>query len=62
MLQTISTVGTAILFCCIPIFLDCTRPVLAIVLIALFGAFFAGEVAGAFTATLFVAPCFTGLF
>lgn len=30
------------------------------ILVACFGIFFAGEIAGAFTATLFIAPSFTG--
>lgn len=61
-LETFSSIGTSILSCCIVIYLDCTRPGLALFLVALLGAIFAGEVAGAFTATLFIAPCFTGLF
>jgi hypothetical protein len=45
-LQTVSTFGTASVFISMGLFLDCTRPTLAMVLCSLFGLFFAGEIAG----------------
>ncbi|KAI6171261.1 MFS domain-containing protein [Aphelenchoides bicaudatus] len=59
-LQTISSIGTACVFISMGLFLDCTQVMLAKILVVLFGVFFAGEIAGAFTATLYIAPSFTG--
>lgn len=42
------------------LFVDCTRESLALVLVTLFGVFYAGFMPGAFTAMISVAPAFTG--
>ncbi|KAI6180526.1 Sialin [Aphelenchoides besseyi] len=59
-LQSVATVGAAIILGAMSLFLDCTHPTLAMILIILFGMLFSGEVAGSFTAILFIAPPFTG--
>ncbi|KAI6206364.1 hypothetical protein M3Y94_00901700 [Aphelenchoides besseyi] len=59
-LQTVATAGAALILVAMSLFLDCTRPNLAMILIILFGMLFSGEVAGSFTAILFIAPPFTG--
>jgi hypothetical protein len=38
-----ATMGSAIVLICMGLFLDCTRPTLALLLTMLFGAFFAGN-------------------
>ncbi|KAI6179168.1 MFS domain-containing protein [Aphelenchoides besseyi] len=58
-LQTVATMGAAIVLVAMSS-LDCTRPTLAMILIVSFGALFSGEIAGSFTATLFIAPPYTG--
>ncbi|CAD5233257.1 unnamed protein product [Bursaphelenchus xylophilus] len=53
-------IGLASTFVALALFVDCTRVGLAIFLFIAFGATFAGQVAGAYTAILFVAPPFVG--
>lgn len=52
--------GTAIAFASMAYFVDCTKPTLAMLLLILFGVCFGGEIAGAFTTILFLAPPFVG--
>ncbi|CAD5230509.1 unnamed protein product [Bursaphelenchus okinawaensis] len=59
-MQAYAAIGTAGTFLCLALFVDCTRVTLAIVLFISFGLFFSGQVAGAYTAILFVAPPFVG--
>ncbi|CAD5230511.1 unnamed protein product [Bursaphelenchus okinawaensis] len=59
-MQTFACLGTASMFVAIAFLVDCTTPTLAMVLLVLFGVTFSGEIAGAFTAILFIAPPFVG--
>uniref|UniRef100_A0A915DR40 Major facilitator superfamily (MFS) profile domain-containing protein n=1 Tax=Ditylenchus dipsaci TaxID=166011 RepID=A0A915DR40_9BILA len=59
-LQTFANAGSAIVLIAMAVFVDCTRPTLSLILLAIFGVCFAGAMAGAFTATLSIAPPFTG--
>lgn len=52
--------GTAASFVALAYFVDCSTPTLAMVVLVMFGVTFAGEIAGAFTAILFIAPPFVG--
>ncbi|KAI6216770.1 MFS domain-containing protein [Aphelenchoides besseyi] len=58
-LQTVATMGAAVVLVAMGT-LDCSKPTLAMILIVSFGALFSGEIAGSFTATLFIAPPYTG--
>ncbi|KAI6196755.1 hypothetical protein M3Y94_01146300 [Aphelenchoides besseyi] len=60
-LQSIATFGTSTILVLMAYFVvDCTDQQLGIVLSAILGCFFAGQISGAFTAALSIAPSFTG--
>uniref|UniRef100_A0A914E1B5 Uncharacterized protein n=1 Tax=Acrobeloides nanus TaxID=290746 RepID=A0A914E1B5_9BILA len=58
--QSFAAFGTSIVLVCMALFLDCTKPGLALIILILYGIFFAGCMPGAFTAMLSLAPAFTG--
>uniref|UniRef100_A0A0N5AUK4 MFS domain-containing protein n=1 Tax=Syphacia muris TaxID=451379 RepID=A0A0N5AUK4_9BILA len=55
-----TSVSMAILLAALAMFVDCTRPMLAVVLLCIFGVAFSTTVSGFFTALLSVAPPFVG--
>ncbi|KAI6194162.1 MFS domain-containing protein [Aphelenchoides besseyi] len=60
-LQSIATFGTSAILVLMAYFVvDCTHQQLGIILSAVLGCFFAGQISGAFTAALSIAPSFTG--
>uniref|UniRef100_A0A914DRM3 Major facilitator superfamily (MFS) profile domain-containing protein n=1 Tax=Acrobeloides nanus TaxID=290746 RepID=A0A914DRM3_9BILA len=59
-LQAYAAFGTSAVTLCLALFVDCTRPELALILLILFGFCFAGFVPGIYTALLSIAPAFTG--
>ncbi|KAI1710728.1 major facilitator superfamily domain-containing protein [Ditylenchus destructor] len=59
-LQVFSGIGVAITLILMALFVDCTNPHLALFLLSIFGICFAGSNSGAFTASLCIAPPFTG--
>ncbi|CAD5233256.1 unnamed protein product [Bursaphelenchus xylophilus] len=59
-MQTYACLGTAAIFVAIALLVDCSTPTLALVLLVLFGCTFSAEIAGAFTAILYIAPPFVG--
>lgn len=59
-LSFLAAVGVSLTMIAMALFVDCTTPVLALILLGTFGMCFAGAIAGAFTAALCIAPCFTG--
>ncbi|KAI6184259.1 MFS domain-containing protein [Aphelenchoides bicaudatus] len=59
-LQSLATFGTALCFVLLALFVDCTNPMLGFILFGIMGCVFAGQIAGAFTASLAIAPSYTG--
>ncbi|KAH7729194.1 Protein C02C2.4 [Aphelenchoides avenae] len=59
-LQGLAAFGTSLSLIGLALWVDCSTPTLALVLLAFFGMCFAGAISGAFTAALCIAPPHTG--
>uniref|UniRef100_A0AC34RAA6 Uncharacterized protein n=1 Tax=Panagrolaimus sp. JU765 TaxID=591449 RepID=A0AC34RAA6_9BILA len=59
--QSIASFGGALVYLVMALYVDCSTPLAALLLLAIFGFCFGGAIPGSFTSSLCIAPSYTGM-
>uniref|UniRef100_A0AC34RCC1 Uncharacterized protein n=1 Tax=Panagrolaimus sp. JU765 TaxID=591449 RepID=A0AC34RCC1_9BILA len=59
--QSIASFGGALVYLVMAVYVDCSTPLAALLLLAIFGFCFGGAIPGSFTSSLCIAPSYTGM-